>query len=229
MSGKNSEIIFFPASAEKLLTNAPPLYAVERKLTFIRIASTVILFIVLLPYALSDVLRRLRRRKLKKLAEQKQLNGPGTTHTNNASHKVVKAGKNNKKARKNNQEDTPVEPLETDADENFKVELPWQIWSVFNIFALLGVVLLLLLTSNNRYGARAVFQAPFLTQVECQGLIDMYNGASKENDRLSLEQFPGSNKDEFLRILDSRLGPLIERVYGIVPRAVQANKASNEE
>ena len=218
----SQELVFFPAPAETLLTHFPPRYAAERKHIFIRIASTVILFVLLLPYALTDVLRRLRRRNLKKqYAEQEQLKSKDES-------KLTDAGQNSRKARGTNDEVTPAGQTNEMAtvDENIHVVLPWQVWSIFNLFAVLGVLLLVLLTSNNKYGARGVFQAPFFSLSECQGLIQMYDTFSMSDKPLYLDQFPNQNKENMLRIFDSRLGPLIERVYGIVPRALQADKVS---
>lgn len=222
MLPNNQELNFFPSSAEKLLTHIPPFYAAERKQIFIRIVSTAVLFILLLPYALTDVLRRLRLRKLRKLrAEQEQ----GTGDITKPSKEETQKTKKNKKSGGKNEDVVPSDKQAVEED-NVHVVLPWQVWSVFNIFALLGVTTLLLLTSNNKYGARGIFQAPFLTTSECQDFIEMYNNASKDGEALTLEQFPKANRENMIRILNSRLAPVIERVYGIVPRALEGDNVS---
>lgn len=102
------ELAFFPTSAEKLLTHIPPFYAAERKHIFIRIASTVVLFILLLPYALTDILRRLRIRKLRQLAmlEHASMSAPISSKGVTESEKITKTGKKNKKTTERKTEDT---------------------------------------------------------------------------------------------------------------------------
>jgi len=223
MSFQNKqELAFFPATAEKLLTHIPPYYPAERKQIFIRIASTALLFVILLPYALTDILRRLRIRKLRKLLKEEQL-----TAANHQSQKEEAPRKNNKKnGEKSGEVNIPTDES-TNVEENVHVVLPWTVWSIFNIFAILGVAILILLTSNNKYAARGIFSAPFLTPNECQEYVSLYERASKDNNLVNFDEFPDAKKEEMLRILNSRLAPLIERVYGIVPRALEGGNVSS--
>jgi hypothetical protein len=224
MFQNKQELAFFPASAEKLLTHIPPFYPSERMHIFIRIASTVVLFVLLLPFALTDVLRRLRRRQLRKLlAEQEQT---GIKTKEEESVKLAKTGKKNKKNGGKNEDVVPKDDEQAAIVDNVHVELPWTVWSIFNLFAVLGVITLLLLTSNNKYGARGIFQAPFLTTKECQEFVVLYDSVSKDGEPLTLDQFPKENKENMIRILNSRLAPIIERVYGIVPRALEGGNVS---
>jgi hypothetical protein len=137
MSFQNKqELLFFPATAEKLLTHIPPNYTAERKQIFVRIASTALLFVVLLPFALTDVLRRLRIRKVRKLIEQQeQAAANNSSNHKEESQKITKTGGKNKKSEGKTKDETMItkdEPI--DIEQNVHVVLPWTVWSIFNIF-----------------------------------------------------------------------------------------------
>ena len=121
------------------------------------------------------------------------------------------------------------------------------------IMCLISVCFLVWLSSNNSYVSRAVFEAPLLTPEECQEIVDYsYHAAERNvkrassNDTALLREPAGWQKtrhtlyqttdlnlvtDPFTpeareyisEKLNRRLAPLLERIFGVTPKAIRAN------
>lgn len=82
--------------------------------------------------------------------------------------------------------DTAVTTAVTAPDDRKKAELPGFVLPMINVTWLCCVVLLVLLSSNNRYSIRRTFEAPLLTPEECDVVVAMAEAAARKNhDRIS--------------------------------------------
>ena len=111
-------------------------------------------------------------------------------------------------------------------------------------------------SSNNNLAPRGVWEAPLFSPTECQTVLDMAKAAAQRNHQLysdtnkalardpvgwqksrhasyptidlNLVTDPFTDQDrEWLQtLLDKRLAPLLERIYGVVPSAIRANDVS---
>jgi hypothetical protein len=130
-------------------------------------------------------------------------------------------------------------------------ELSTWVITVAVICCIMSCLLVLSFSSNNRLVSRGVFEAPLFTEEECKSLVKRSYVAAQRNAQNStddklLEEPVGWQKarhatyptidlnlvtDSFLKedrdylanLLDHRLSPLMQRIYGIVPSAIRAN------
>mmetsp|Transcript_29399 Transcript_29399/g.44866 ORF Transcript_29399/g.44866 Transcript_29399/m.44866 type:complete len:485 (-) Transcript_29399:222-1676(-) len=113
-------------------------------------------------------------------------------------------------------------------------------------------LLILSKSSSNAFTSRGVFEAPLFTADECQSIVDRSYAAAKRNtedtnsDELLSQEPAGWQKsrhnqyptvdlnlvtDPFLQedrsyiedLMDRRLTPLLQRIYGVVPASIRAN------
>ena len=217
---------FFPLEAEDYLSYNPPHYKYERTQLYIRIVSTVILCIYLIPYAAVGILHRFRC--WERTREQRRVE-------RESKNKIVRETKkkgNNKKSKsdKHISEEPPIES-ETLEDE-IDITLPWYSMPILNFCAFYSVLLLVLTSPNNTETPRAIFQAPLLSPSECNELINIFEKKVKQDNHDDLDllnDFEGGKEKIFLQQkFDARLAPLLERIYGIFPRAVHAKEVSNK-
>jgi len=218
---KKNEVVFFPPTAEKLLTHIPPAYGYERKHIFIRSASTVLLFVFLIPFVVTDYLHRKRNQECKRRAAETSVQSePTKIRDNGQSKRSKKKSKADHEAKK---DDDTIDESEVEVERVF---LPWYCMPFLNLCAFYGVILLLATSSNNTYGARGIFEAPFLSAEECQAFIKVCDYKSRPNLSTTVLLNSLSDQDKIMLVekFDLRLAPLIERIYGIVPRAVHADQ-----
>lgn len=127
---------------------------------------------------------------------------------------------------------------------------------LLNLSGFVAILWVFLQSSNNTRTARGVFEAPVLTDAECQYVLDMAHRVAAtnvmrhpENEMLQREfagwrkdrhtayptmdlnvvtdPFTKEDRDWLARKMDTRLATVIERVYGVVPGAIRANDVSS--
>mmetsp|Transcript_10482 Transcript_10482/g.14805 ORF Transcript_10482/g.14805 Transcript_10482/m.14805 type:complete len:469 (-) Transcript_10482:205-1611(-) len=235
---------FFPADAERFFSYVLPDYGTERKELTIRIFSTVILGIYLIPYALTTLKHRLKgwqiereKRRLerleKKLDTKKDLKKGNNKKKKRGGQKIdIEERKNDRESEKGNKDESgskKEDGLESSDEDEEIVTLPWYTMPLLNVFTLYGVCLLALTSSNNTSNPRGIFEAPFLSPSECKKMRDIFKNhraslINDENWRLPLSDsndMTNSEKEMLVDKLDHRLAPIIERIYGISARAIR--------
>eukprot|EP00816_Leptocylindrus_hargravesii_P005282 CAMPEP_0196815686 /NCGR_PEP_ID=MMETSP1362-20130617/51248_1 /TAXON_ID=163516 /ORGANISM="Leptocylindrus danicus, Strain CCMP1856" /LENGTH=506 /DNA_ID=CAMNT_0042192735 /DNA_START=12 /DNA_END=1532 /DNA_ORIENTATION=- len=177
-------------AGEAFLDHIPPNYDASRKELIIRIFSTILLLVCLIPYVTTSVL------KSRAFQRWKESLGASTKKSADAKSKEQSSIKS-KKSKNKNQNGSAIkvvgvknelteEEKEAKLREDFEevYEPHWStmlIMPLLNLFCLCCVIGLLINSPNNIYAARAIFQAPMLSSAECEEVIAMAHRAAERN------------------------------------------------
>ena len=225
----------FGFGGEAFLVHHPPDYPTERVRLGLLLVLAVVGWTVVIPFIVAKFVLHLNEKNV-----------------SSENHGSANARSNQNKKREKQQPSSAPPP----ADKDDGASLLGLVTAVCSILCFLNVVYLVLMSSNNAYAARAVLEAPLLTQEECQHILDLSYEAAERNyvkadnstpqllvepvgwqkSRHTLYQTTDLNlvTDPFTREareyighkLDARLAPLLERVFGVTPRAIRANDVS---
>jgi len=222
----------FGFGGEDFLMSPLPNYPAERQRLGVLLIGAIVGWIVVVPYVTARFL-------IARASKKEQ----GVSASSNNS--TTKKSKDKKKGK----QDLPPAP-QVDETTSFLLSL---LPVVSGIMCLVSVCYLVWMSPNNSFVSRVVFEAPLLTPEECQQILDFsYQAAQRnaegaaENDTALLREPAGWQKTrhssypttdlnlvtdpfspearEYIsHKLDARLSPLLERIFGVTPRAIRAN------
>lgn len=179
---------------EEYLSHPLPDYENEWNYIIVKLISTTILFLVVIPSILKVIWKnRHDNINNSKVQSKENNNGKDDKAVRTVTSDITTSGKTRKerksksqKKKLSQQQKSPDAKNKDDItsnsnDNDTHVEVPSMILAVINVFFLFILFFIIALSPNNIDTARRVYQAPLLTKEECQMIINMANRAAERN------------------------------------------------